>query len=145
MAVLSSQRYVLSALLPSEYDEFADNLVTGQGPYFGQLTWFARFHQEKVPSAIERYAAEAERIINVLDKQLCQSDWLVGDKCTYADLSFVTWSHVMDGMLKQMDRKSVLDQHPFYLEWLRKMGERPSVSKCIEAIRKGRLEHGLPP
>ena len=58
--------------------------MTGQGPYFGQATWFARFHPEKLQSATDRYVNEIFRVIGVLELQLQRqldssgSGWLVG-------------------------------------------------------------------
>lgn len=123
------------------------DVETGQGPYFGQWAWFLRFHSEKLPSAVTRYATETERIISVLDGVLTDSaaGWLVGNHCTYADLSFVTWAHVADGMFKQSGTADVLGRYPSYNKWLKAMGERASVKEVIEAISKGRVEHGLPP
>lgn len=62
---------------------------SGQGPYYGQLGWFAFFHEEKIPSAIERYKNEVKRVIGVLDGVLSKQPWLVGGKPTIADLSFI--------------------------------------------------------
>lgn len=42
----------------------------GQGPYFGQATWFTRFHPEKLLSAIDRYVIEIFLVIGVLDNAL---------------------------------------------------------------------------
>lgn len=36
--------------------------TSGQGPYYGQMSWFKKFHAEKVPSAIERYAKEINTV-----------------------------------------------------------------------------------
>lgn len=44
--------------------------MAGQGPYFGQATWFGRFHPEKVPSATDRYVTEIFRVTGVLDTAL---------------------------------------------------------------------------
>ncbi len=67
--------------------------ISGQGPYFGQAAWFGNFHHEKLPSAVERYQKEIERVTAVLDGQLAKGDgWLVGGKCTYADLAFIPWA-----------------------------------------------------
>ncbi len=63
--------------------------ASGQGPYYGQLVWFLRYHPEKVPSAVERYKKEIDRVIGVLDGVLSKQQWLVGGKLTIADLSFV--------------------------------------------------------
>ena len=41
-------------------------------------------------SARDRYNAGIHRVIRVLDIHLKDRSWLVGDKCTYADLSFFT-------------------------------------------------------
>ena len=73
--------------------------MSGQGPYYGQAAWFMMFHPEKLPSAQERYLKEIERVIGVIDAHLAskpsgQQLSLVGDKVTYADLSFVTWAAV---------------------------------------------------
>ncbi|TCD60457.1 Glutathione S-transferase 2 [Steccherinum ochraceum] len=67
--------------------------ASGQGPYFGQAAWFASYHPEKIPSAIERYRKEVRRILGVLESVLDKQDWLVGGKMTVADLSFVTWNN----------------------------------------------------
>ena len=58
--------------------------VSGQGPYFGQASWFGYFHPEKLPSAIERYQNEVKRVTKVLDEILKRNGggYLVGDKCT---------------------------------------------------------------
>ena len=64
--------------------------ASGQGPYFGQAAWFARWHHEKLPSAIDRYITEVRRIYGVLESVLQKNGWLVGGKLTVADISFVT-------------------------------------------------------
>ena len=63
--------------------------ASGQGPYFGQLIWFMRYHKEQVPSAIERYAGEVRRVFGVLESVLSKQEWLVGDKITVADITFI--------------------------------------------------------
>ena len=62
-------------------------------PYFGQAMWFLNTHPEKVLSAIERYKNETLRVFGVLDGVLAQQEWLVGGKCTIADLAFATWNN----------------------------------------------------
>ncbi len=46
--------------------------TTGQGPYYGQAGWFRMFHAEKIPSAIERYAKEVNRVTGVLETHLAK-------------------------------------------------------------------------
>jgi glutathione S-transferase len=60
--------------------------TSGQGPYFGQRA------EEKPQSVLDRYGAEIWRVTGVIEAQLKKNgDWLVGDKCSYADLAFVPW------------------------------------------------------
>jgi glutathione S-transferase len=56
-------------------------------------------HSVKLPSAIERYNAELKRVLSVLEMLLEGKEWLVGDKVTYADLSFATWNDRIDSLI----------------------------------------------
>lgn len=60
-------------------------------PYFGQAAVFIMSHPEKLPSAIERYHKEMLRVLGVLESVLSKQEWLVGGKCTVADLSFIPY------------------------------------------------------
>ncbi|TVY82787.1 Glutathione S-transferase-like protein tpcF [Lachnellula suecica] len=99
--------------------------MSGQGPYFGQAAWFWKFHQEQLPSAKERYFEQVKRVFYVLDKALKGKTWLVGDKCTIADLSFVTW----DGMAAKM---GIEKNYPDYYAWNQRLVARPSVQKMLK-------------
>ncbi|OBZ71432.1 hypothetical protein A0H81_08375 [Grifola frondosa] len=46
-------------------------------------------HPEKIPSAIVRYQKETLRVLSVLEDVLSKQEWLVGGRCTVADLSFI--------------------------------------------------------
>lgn len=119
--------------------------LVGQGPYSGQATWFVRFHHEKVQSASDRYVAETIRIIEVLDKALSGRKWLVGEKCTYADLSFVTWAHVVRGLLDQVGKAEIFEKASNYSQWLSRLEQRESVKEVVEIMSRERAAHGLPP
>jgi glutathione S-transferase len=88
--------------------------ASGQGVYFGQgnsrdlfdlcwveadewnsAVWFSHVHAEKLPSVISRYRKEIRRVLGVLDAALEGKRFLVGDKVTIADLSFVPWHSVI--------------------------------------------------
>jgi len=97
-------QYLLAEYDPTHKLSFADKESTyklaqwlffqasGQGPYFGQLAWFKRFHAEQLPSAIERYQNEVRRVFGVLEGVLSKSDYLVGNKISAADISFLPWN-----------------------------------------------------
>ncbi len=105
--------------------------MSGQGPYFGQAAWFTMFHHEKLPSAVERYQNEAKRVTKVLDSVLKKNGdgYLVGGKCTYADLAFVTWASMFP-YLKSQDF-DIEKETPHYDAWLKKLQERPAVKKVL--------------
>ncbi|TPX55111.1 hypothetical protein PhCBS80983_g05586 [Powellomyces hirtus] len=60
---------------------------------FLQAAWFKLFHAEKIPSAIERYQNEILRVLGVLESELSKRSYLVGDKATVADPSFIPWNN----------------------------------------------------
>lgn len=103
--------------------------MSGQGPYFGQLIWFTRYHPEQVESAKERYANEVKRVTGVIDAHLKKqkTKYLVGDKLTYADLMFVPWAHVM-ATFPGLD----LSQYETYGAWLKSLTDRPAVAKLLK-------------
>ena len=93
---------------------------------------------------MERYSKETERVIDVLNSWLQDRKWLVGDRCTYSDLSFVTWCHIAEGLFAQLGQPEILDKYPHYTRWLQAMGERDSVKEIVASIASARVEHGLP-
>lgn len=100
--------------------------MSGQGPYFGQKAWFTFFHQEKgITSAIDRYANEIKRVVGVLDTHLKQNGtgWLVGDKCTFADLSFVPWDMMLPFLMGD-EGQQIMDSNPNFKKWHETMMKR---------------------
>lgn len=64
---------------------------------------------------------------------------------TYADLSFVTWAVIGEGVLKQVGKLDGLqEKYPRYAAWLARMCDRPVVKKALGEIAEGRKAHGLP-
>jgi len=107
--------------------------VSGQGPYFGQAAWFQRYHSEKIPSAIERYNNEIKRVFGVLDGVLSKQKYLVGDKVTIADLSFVQWnSMIIDRLLPDIDVEA---NYPALAKWHKELTEREAAKKVSEAFK----------
>ncbi|KAI0087066.1 glutathione transferase Ure2p5 [Irpex rosettiformis] len=67
--------------------------ASGQGPYFGQAGWFKVVNPSPhLPEVIERYQKEILRVLGVLESVLSKQQWLIGGKCTIADISFVIWN-----------------------------------------------------
>ena len=65
----------------------------GVGPMFGQVGFFYKFagkdYEDKRPR--DRYAAEAARLLTVLDRRLEGRSWLMGDEYTIADIATFPW------------------------------------------------------
>ena len=108
--------------------------MSGQGPYFGQAAWFNNYNPEKVPSAIERYGKEIERVTMALNNALEGKEYLVGDKCTYADLAFVTWAAIAPYACGPHEIN--WDAYPNYNAWVKRLTERPAVKKVLEDKKK---------
>ncbi|CAI7604014.1 unnamed protein product [Penicillium viridicatum] len=112
--------------------------MSGQGPYYSQLFWFK---QQPTPElvAIKRYANEIRRVTGVLEKALEGRDWLVGDKCTYADLCLVPWQDLVP-MYYAEEVGDILRDFPGVSAWMGRMKEREDVQKVMreksEAMEK---------
>src|SRR5450830_1336513 len=65
----------------------------GIGPMFGQLGFFNKFagkeFEDKRPR--DRYVAESQRLLAVLDQRLQGSAWIMGDAYTIADIATFPW------------------------------------------------------
>ncbi|KAE8151596.1 glutathione S-transferase [Aspergillus avenaceus] len=140
------------------YDSFAERhllnqflhfQMSGQGPYYGQAGWFNVFHPEKIPSVIERYQNEVHRVLGVLNTVLDGKTWLVGDKCTFADLAYLPWNSRLNMVLQTAVGVDPLDAYPNVQAWQRRMESRDSWKKSKETMVKlmndqGLQENGMP-
>ncbi|OBT63902.1 hypothetical protein VE03_06577 [Pseudogymnoascus sp. 23342-1-I1] len=117
--------------------------MSGQGPYFGQIIWFMKLHEEIIPSAIERYVKELNRVTAVLDGHLAKQKlasgndeaWLVGNRISFADLAFLPWYTVMGKSLPS-DQYSVND-YPHVKLWLENMSSRKSFGDSLKSVPLG--------
>jgi GSH-dependent disulfide-bond oxidoreductase len=70
----------------------------GVGPMFGQVGFFNKFagkdYEDKRPR--DRYVAEAKRLLGVIDRQLGQHAWIVGEEYTIADVAIFPWINVLN-------------------------------------------------
>ena len=77
----------------------------GIGPMFGQVGFFHKFagrdYEDKRPR--DRYAAEARRLLGVLDGRLAGRDWIMGDDYTIADIATLGWVRNLIGFYEARD------------------------------------------
>lgn len=92
----------------------------GVGPMMGQANVFYRYAPEKIDFAIKRYQNETRRLLEVLDRQLADQEYLAGDYST-ADIANWSWAHTYRWSGVTIDGLDHLHR------WLRQVGERPAV------------------
>ncbi|KAL1310547.1 hypothetical protein AAFC00_000827 [Neodothiora populina] len=95
----------------------------GLGPMQGQANHFYRFTKERIPYPTQRYVGETERLYGVLDKQLSENEYLVGNKYSIADIANFSWVNVSN--FAGIDLK----QFPNLEKWWKRINERPAVKK----------------
>lgn len=103
-------------------------------------------HPEKIPSAIHRYTAEAQRVLGVLDGCLQHAkQWLVGVKMTFVDLSFVPWNALLPLVLSQT-LKQVLEGFPGVKAWHERLAALPSWQRTLQQLSFAEYasQHGAP-
>ncbi|KAK3111270.1 Glutathione S-transferase 2 [Teratosphaeriaceae sp. CCFEE 6253] len=91
----------------------------------GQANHFTRYAPEHIEYGVNRYQNETRRLYGVLDKHLTDtnSDWLVGGKCTIADIAH--WGWVSAAGWAGVEIKDFPALHA----WEERMWSRPAVQK----------------
>ena len=90
----------------------------------GQATVFNRYFPEKIPAVIERYTRESQRLLGVLDAQLADREFLLGDY-SIADMACFPWArgHGWAGFY--------IDGLDNLKRWMDTMGARPAVQRGL--------------
>src|ERR1700728_4626452 len=89
----------------------------------GQANHFNRYAPERIEYGVNLYVNETRRLYGVLDKHLqtSTSGYLVGDKCTIADIAH--WGWVTAAFWAGVD----IDEFPALKAWEERMLARPGV------------------
>lgn len=101
---------------------------------------FNLFHEKvygDVPeSAKIRYGAEVKRVAGVLDGVLAHSAWLVGSKCTYADLAFTMWNMQIAFFMGSRAGEHAWhpEEFPHFTRWQNACLSRDSVQKVLSVL-----------
>ncbi|KAI0426722.1 glutathione S-transferase [Xylaria sp. FL1042] len=116
--------------LIEEYDEDAKLYYTTPKEKNATRSWQ---YFQKLPSAIEKN--EVKRVIGVIDGHLTKqgTDFLVGDKLTYADLMFIPYFKSTGmGPLTVMAKDVDTAEWVHYTAWMKRLHERPAVAKVAK-------------
>ncbi|OTA70354.1 hypothetical protein K449DRAFT_460134 [Hypoxylon sp. EC38] len=108
-----------------------------------QTAWFAHIHVEQnLQTAIDRYGNESRRIMGVVDSYLSKQKqklglgaddpvWLVGEKCTFTDLAFVSWNTLLPTIFPG-DTLDLGNEFPEYYRWNANMIKRSATRKVLD-------------
>src|SRR5271170_8140190 len=124
------------ALLPTDPAERAECFSwlfwqMGSAPFLGGgFGHFYAYAPIKIEYAIDRYAMETKRLLDVLDRRLAESEYLAGDHYTIADIATWPWygglaranSYGAAEFLSVGDYKNVL-------RWADAIAARPAVKR----------------
>lgn len=101
----------------------------GIGPMQGQAGVFFRYAPEKIPYAIDRYQKETMRLFQVLEEQLKENEYIVGD-ISIADFATYPWvdAYAWVGL--------EIDGLPNVQRWLKTMKNRPGVLRGVDVPKR---------
>lgn len=106
----------------------------GSAPFLGGgFGHFYAYAPEKIEYAIDRYAMEAKRQLDVLDRRLAETPYLAGDDYTIADIANWAWYGQL-ALGRQYDAGEFLQVQEYanVQRWARAIDARP-------AVRRGRM------
>ena len=128
-----------SAFLPTDGAARAECLSwlfwqMGSAPFLGGgFGHFYAYAPSKIEYAIDRYAMEVKRQLDVLDRRLAESRYLAGDDYSIADMAVWPWyGALVKGQLYEAGEFLQVQDYSNVLRWADGIAERP-------AVRRGRM------
>ena len=106
----------------------------GSAPFLGGgFGHFYAYAPIKIEYAINRYAMEVKRQLDVLDRRLAESPYLAGDEYTIADMAVWPWyGTLVKGQLYEAGEFLQVQAYTHVLRWTNEIAQRP-------AVRRGRM------
>jgi GSH-dependent disulfide-bond oxidoreductase len=109
----------------------------GIGPMFGQVGFFNKFagkdYADKRPR--DRYVDEARRLLGVLNRQLAQRDWIMGQQYTVADVATFPWINNLVGFYEAGELVGIAD-FPHVTRALQSFMARPAVIRGLDSPKR---------
>ena len=105
----------------------------GSAPYLGGgFGHFYAYAPEPMEYPINRFTMEAKRQLDVLDKRLAETRYLVGDDYTIADMAIFPWC-------RTPERRGVdHNDYPNCSRWFDRVAARPAVQRGVKVLEKHR-------
>ena len=110
----------------------------GSAPYLGGgFGHFYAYAPTKIEYAIDRFAMETKRQLDVLDRRLAESPYLAGDDYTIADIAVWPWyGGLAKGLLYGAGEFLSVQDYKNVQRWADAIGARP-------AVKRGRIVNRL--
>ncbi len=103
----------------------------GSAPYLGGgFGHFYAYAPIKIEYAIDRFAMEVKRQLDVLDRRLAESKYLAGDEYTIADIAVWPWYGAMSkGLLYGGGEFLSVHEYKNVIRWTDEIAARPAVKR----------------
>jgi GST-like protein len=103
----------------------------GSAPYLGGgFGHFYAYAPVKIEYAIDRFAMETKRQLDVLDRHLANSPYMVGDQYTIADIAIWPWYGALaKGLLYGSAEFLQVHEYTHVNRWADQVGARPAVKR----------------
>jgi GST-like protein len=103
----------------------------GSAPYLGGgFGHFYAYAPTKIGYAIDRFAMEVKRQLDVLDRRLAESAYLAGDEYTIADIAVWPWyGNVAKGQAYEAGEFLSVQDYKHVQRWTDLIAERPAVQR----------------
>ncbi|MBZ9540241.1 glutathione-dependent disulfide-bond oxidoreductase [Modicisalibacter tunisiensis] len=123
-------------LLPTDHGARTEALnwlfwQMGSAPFLGGgFGHFYAYAPEKLEYPIDRYAMEAKRQLDVLDRRLAESRYLAGDDYTIADIANWAWyGQLALGRLYDAAEFLQVQEYTHVVRWAKEIDARPAVQR----------------
>lgn len=103
----------------------------GAAPYLGGgFGHFYAYAPIKIEYAIDRYAMEVKRQLDVLDRQLATSEYIAGPDYTIADMAIWPWyGSLVKGLLYEAGEFLSVHEYKHVIRWTDQIATRPAVQR----------------
>jgi GST-like protein len=103
----------------------------GSAPYLGGgFGHFYAYAPTKIEYAIDRFAMEVKRQLDVLDRRLAESEYLGGSEYTIADMAVWPWyGSVVKGLTYGAGEFLQVQDYKHVQRWTDQIAERPAVKR----------------
>ncbi|MDP3863567.1 MAG: glutathione S-transferase C-terminal domain-containing protein, partial [Rhodoferax sp.] len=84
----------------------------------------------KIEYAIDRFAMEVKRQMDVLNRRLAESPYVGGDNYTIADIAIWPWyGNLARGQLYEAGEFLRVSDYPHVIAWADKIAQRPAIQR----------------